>query len=109
MAVSAIDDLHVGDEGTVIRLEFKDGTAIVDLSAASVRTIKFRKPSGAVVEKDAVFTTNGEDGLIEYVTEADTDNILDEAGVWEIQGYVETPVGKWHSETLEALVRDNLS
>lgn len=109
MSVSAIDDLHVGDEGTIIRLEFKDGASVVDISTATVWKIKFKKPSGVVVTKDAVFTTDGSDGLIQYVTEAGAANILDEAGEWEIQGYIEMPSWKGHSETIKALVRDNLS
>ncbi len=111
MSNSARNELHTGDEGTIIRLKLYDGDDIIDISPASgqVKQLKFRKPSGAVVEKDAVFTTDGTDGQLQYTTESGIDNILDEAGKWFVQAYLEFVTGKWHSEKLSFLVRDTLS
>lgn len=111
MSNSAREELHVGDEGTIIRLKLYDGDDVVDISPASGQTmqLKFKKPSGTVVAKDAVFTTDGTDGQLQYVTEADSANILDEAGEWLVQALVEFETGKWHSEKLRFLVRDVLA
>lgn len=109
MGWANVNDLHVGDEGTIIRLELKDGTTVVDVSTASLLQIKFEKPDGTTVTKDAAKTTDGSDGLIQYITEADDANILDIPGRWWMQGYVVMATGKWHSEKKEFLVRDNIS
>lgn len=110
MAVTNRDDLHVGDEGTIIRLQLNDDGVVVDVSTSDVLQIKFRKPDSTTVTKDATKTTDGSDGLIQYITETDVDNILDTPGVWEMQGYVEMPgAGKWHSEKKEFIVRDNIA
>lgn len=106
MATSAIDDVHVGDVGTIIRIELKDDDVEINLSSASVKQIKFKNPSGEVVTQTAVFTTDGTDGRIQYVTEADD---INESGTWEYQAYIEMGGGKWHSEKLTFLVRENLS
>jgi hypothetical protein len=107
MAMSAIDDIHVADEGTIIRVELKDGGEVLDVSTASIKKIKFKKPNGTVVSKNAAFTTDGSDGKIQYTTEASPNNILDEPGKWEYQAYIEMS-GKWHSEKLTFIVRDNV-
>lgn len=56
-----------------------------DISAATVKRISLKKPGGATVQKTAVFTTDGTDGLIEYDT-VSTD--LNKAGTWLIEPYV---------------------
>lgn len=111
MSNSARNELHVGDEGTVIRLKLYDGDDVVDISPAAELTkqLKFKKPSGTVVVEDAVFTTDGTDGQLQYVTEASPDNLLDEAGKWFVQAYIEFATGKWHSEKLNFLVRGVLA
>lgn len=111
MAVSAATELHVADEGTAIRIRLLDGGTVVDISPAAGKTmqLKFKKPSGVVVVKAASFTTDGIDGKLEYVTETGAENILDEAGEWRVQAFIEFVTGKWHSEVLKMLVRENLS
>lgn len=77
--------INVGDVVTFrVTVTDQDGSA-VDVSGASTKQIKLRKPSGTVLTKTASFTTDGSDGKIEYQT-ANTD--LDVAGVWGIQAYV---------------------
>lgn len=88
--------VHNGDIGTIFRLTITDtaGTAI-DVSTASVKYIYFQDPSGNKVKKTATFTTDGTDGIIQYTTIAGD---IDEEGVWQVQGYVETSLGKFFTE-----------
>jgi len=95
-----------GDIGTAFIATIKDGGEIVDVSGATVKKIKFEKPSGASVTKDASFYTDGTDGKIKWTTTLVTD--LNEAGVWKRQGYVELPTGKWHTTVLSFTVADNI-
>lgn len=57
----------------------------MDISSATDKKIYFESPSGIVSEKNAIFSTNGEDGKIRYVTIV---NDLNVAGNWKAQGYV---------------------
>ena len=101
----SVEEIHVGDIGTVLEITIYDGDAIVDISGATVKQIKLRKPSGSVVTKTASFSTNGQDGKVRYVTQ---DNDLNEHGYWQIQGYVELGGGEWHTNVEDFLVHKNL-
>jgi hypothetical protein len=96
---------HVGDLATV-RIDILENGSGVDVSGASVKQIKFRKPSGAVVTKTAT-SVSGDPSMIEY---AFTAGELDEAGYWEAQPYLEGVAG-WtgHGDiTVEFEVAANL-
>jgi len=86
----------VGDVNTALVAELvkQDGTAL-DVSAATVLYIYLTKPSGTTVQKTAAKDTTGSDGKIRYNTVAGD---LDESGVWRMQGYAETPAGKWSGD-----------
>lgn len=101
----AQDEIHVGDVGTVFTVTIMDGAAIVNISTATVKQILYKKPDGTVLTKTADFSTNGSDGKIKYVTVVGD---LDAAGTWSIQGYVEMPAGKWHSDISQFEVFKNL-
>lgn len=89
-------NLHVGDWGTVFRLTIRDqDDAIVDISAATAKSIIFRRPDGTAFSKAAAFVTDGTDGLLSY-TVADGD--LNQAGDWSYKGEVER-TGAYHYET----------
>jgi hypothetical protein len=65
----------------------------------------FSKPDGAVVEKTAVFSTDGSDGKIRYIT---VDGDLDAIGKWKIQARVVMPTGSWSSNLSSFKVYGNL-
>lgn len=98
-------DVHVADEGTRFELTIEDSGVVVDVSAATIKTIKFLKPDGISVSKPADFVTDGSDGKIEYVTVTDD---IDIKGGWKCQGYVELPSGKWHTSQANFDVSQNL-
>ncbi len=89
----------------VLTLVDQDGAAI-DISTATVKKIVFQKPNGAVVEKTAIFDSNGTDGKIKYVTVADD---LDQAGIWHLQANVTTPTLQGKSSVVPMRVVKNLT
>ncbi len=99
-------EVHVGDIGTKLILEVTEDGAVFDISAATTMKIRLKDPNDVVVEEDAVFATDGTDGLMQYVTVADD---LDVAGVWEIQGYLVTPSGTWTSSKKQFQVKEVLT
>ena len=100
--------IYVGDVGTLfkVRIINCDAGEFVDISSATTKEIVFENPLGVVVRKTAIFTTNGEDGWIEYVIMADD---LDMSGTWKIQGYIEGIGFKNSSNTSTFTVTDILA
>lgn len=102
----AADEIHKGDIGTILEATIKDqDSAVVDISAASTKTIKLMKPDGTVESKVGAFVTDGTDGKMKYVT---ISGDLDTVGSWRIQGYVVLSSGEWHSDKDEFTVHSNL-
>ena len=101
---------HVNDIGTTFRVTVYDatstgGSAIANISAASTKQMIFSRPDGTTFTKTAVFTTDGSDGDIEYVS---VDGDLNIAGTWHLQAYVVTLVGEWRTDVGHFRVYDNL-
>jgi hypothetical protein len=84
-----MNKVYQGDVGTQIILDCGS-----DISSATVRKIKARKPSGALVEWTAAASGSNS---ITYTTAT---NDIDEAGNWQLQAYIEVTGGKFHGETL---------
>ena len=101
----AADEIHFGDVNTQFQQTIKDGTAIVDVSAATTKEIKLKGPTGVTKVKTASFLTDGIDGVITYNTVA---NDLDEIGLWEIQSRVVVAGGDFHSDVGRFEVHANL-
>ncbi len=102
-------DIHVGDTGTRFELPIvdmiNDVSVAVDISSATVKTIKFRGPDNVTVSKTAGFTTDGTDGKIDYTS---ITNDIDQRGQWKIQAYIEMPSGKFHTSMSSFGVSGNL-
>ena len=96
------EGIHVGDVGTVLTFSvLADGSAL-DLSSATTKDLIFDGPgSNYNFTKTLTFVNDGTDGLVKYLTEADT---FPTAGDWTMQVYVELPSGKWYSSTAKVLV-----
>jgi len=90
--------VHVEDETTFTCICVDRDNAAVDISAASSKSILFRKPNGTVVTKTATFTTDGTDGSIYYTTD-ETD--LDVAGLWKFRAEVMVGARNRESSTCE--------
>ena len=101
-----MSDLHKGDIGTAIQVTvtLEDGTT--DISAATTRTIKVRRPDGTTASWTASFDTDGTDGVLTYTTIAGD---LPQAGAWSGQAYLVFPTGTWHSEPFDFTVGEVIS
>ena len=88
--------IHDGDIGTIFRQTIvdSDDTAI-DVSTASTKFIYFQKPDGTKRKKTATYYTDGTDGIIKYIAVLSD---IDQTGIWQVQGYVETSDGKFFAE-----------
>ncbi len=100
-----IAEAHVNDVGTEIRLRITDGGVPVDLSTASELAILLRKPSGAVLRKDASAVGDPSNGGIHCYTLADD---LDEEGLYLVQAKISLPAWSGHSDSRRLRVYANV-
>lgn len=100
------DYIQVGAIGLVMTLTIEEDGAVVNISSATAKTIKIRKPGGAVLTKNAAFTTNGSDGKLTYTTLADD---IDKVGEYKVQAYVEMTGFTGHSSIVTFEAKKNLS
>ena len=98
-------EIKLNDVGTVFEVVIMDGDVVLPIINPVSLKLYFKKPSGTVLTKDAVLTTDGLDGKIQYVTIAGD---LDEAKGWGIQGRVELLSGRWSSSIDSFIVGQNL-
>lgn len=106
-----IEEAHVDDVGTIFRVTVYDttstgGSSVADISAATTKQFTFKRPDGTTFTKTAVFTTDGTDGNIQYITES---GVLNTAGRWHLQAYVKTSAGNWSTSVGDFKVFENLS
>ena len=105
-----VEEAHVNDIGTTFRVTVYDTTStgsltVADISTATTKQIIFRDPNGGTLTKTAVFTTDGTDGQIEYVT---IDGDLSIAGTWAIQANVVTSSSNHKTSVGKFRVFENL-
>lgn len=79
---------------------------VVDISAATILNIAYKKPDGSKLKRPVVFDTDGKDGKIKYVLEA---GIFNQIGLWyyQIQIYQDES-HQWSSEELPLTVEEKL-
>ena len=97
---------QLNDIGTIILATIEDEGVAVDISSATVKKLYIEKPDGTLLTKDAVFTTDGTDGKMQYVV---ISGDLSLVGIYKVQGRVEMPAGKWNSNIGDFQVEENLS
>jgi hypothetical protein len=92
----------VDDFGTIFRVTVKecisDVLTPVDISGASLITFVYKKPDDTTITKNAVFTTDGTDGQIQYITIAAD---IDQVGVWCLQAEVTLPTGTYRTSLVK--------
>ena len=105
----SVEEIHLNEIGTIFEVTLKDDDLILDVSTATNagdKQLVFKKPSGIVITQEAVFKTDGSDGIIQYVS---IDGDLDELLVWQIQAKVTIPgLGTWSSDISKFKVYENL-
>jgi len=105
-----VEEAHVNDIGTVFRITVYDTsstgtTSVADISSATTKKFTFKKPDGTTFERVAVFTSDGSDGQIQYLT---VDGDLSGPGTWHLQAYVVTSDGTWNTSVGYFKVNENL-
>ena len=99
------NEIHVDDIGTSFQMTLNECDVPVDIQAATVKEIIFKKPDKTVVTQTAEFLTDGSDGIIYYKS---VSGDLDTKGTWYIQARVTMPSGTWSSDTSKFKVYVNL-
>ena len=85
---------------------FKDEEGLVlDINGATTKEILLRKPDGTTVALQGVFVTDGTDGLLKFITNANTFNI---SGKYTIQGHIISTSSDWHSTKDTFIVSKNV-
>lgn len=107
--MSYIEEIHVNDIGTIIRVTINDVNSsgvneILDVSNATVKIILGR-PDGTSLEKTATYVTDGTDGQVQYITASGD---IDMEGTWNIQVQVSTLYGSWKSTVGNFKVYSNI-
>jgi hypothetical protein len=98
--------IHVGDTGTGFQGVAKKGNGdIIDISDATLITMKITKPDDTELIVNANFGTDGTDGIFRYETEASD---LDIPGHYKLQAFLQTPDGAWRSNIISFTVYPNI-
>lgn len=101
----SVGEIHVGDVGTPFKFTTRQAGRVLDISTATVKQARFKKPDGSVVVKDTEFIDSGTGGQHKYVT---VEGDIDQAGKWRVQTYIEMPGRENYSDIDEFSVFPNL-
>lgn len=89
-----MEKIKLEDLGTDFEATIKEGSAVVDISAATALEIEFTAPGGATTTKTAVLVNTGTDGKLHYVREA---GFITRRGIWSYIGIATfSPTQKFH-------------
>jgi len=100
--------IHAGDVGTPLKGRIVDQTgAAVDISAVVAKKLRFRKPDGVTVEKQAIFDgSGGTNGVLMYLSQAG--DLVE--GIWKMQGVVSwSATNIKYSDVMTFRVYENIS
>ena len=98
-------DIFVGDAGTVIDITVKENGVAKDISNATTKEFRLRRPDGSVLKKTVAFKTDGTNGILTYTSIATDFN--ERAGyTWQV--FYITPSGSWHTTRVKFNVEWNL-
>jgi hypothetical protein len=101
-------EIHKDDIGTRFLITVKDDGDLVNISGVgggSIHQISFRKPSDAIVERNATLQDYGVSGVMFYDSVAGD---LDEAGVYKLQAKVIIPSGTYYTDLYTFKVHSNI-
>ena len=101
----AVNEIHVGDIGTIFEVTIKDGASTLNVAGASTKQIIFKRPDNQTVAKAASFKTDGSDGILQYTT---VSGDLNQNGTWSLQANLVLAAGTWRSDITTFEVHANL-
>jgi hypothetical protein len=100
--MTCVAPIVVDDFGTIFRITVQECIADVltpvDISGATALSFVFKKPDATTITTVPVYTTDGTDGQIQYVTLAGN---IDQAGVWCLQAEVVLPTGTYRTSVVK--------
>lgn len=96
-------EIHLNDIGVqfLVTMKDQDGDIITDLNLLADKKFIFVKPDLTKLTKNAIFVTDGTDGLL-YYTSLTGD--LDQSGTWNFQVVVTYSNGKTYSSDIERFI-----
>lgn len=107
--MSCTAPIFVDDTGTIFRITIQecisDVLTPVDVSPQTAMSFIFKKPDATTITVTPVFTTDGTDGKLQYVTLASQ---IDVDGVWCLQGEVTLPSGTYRTSIIKFDVEEKL-
>ena len=89
-----VESIRSGDIGTVFQITIRESGVAKDVSAATTMELKFQTPDGTILVHDAVFASDGTNGIIEAT--GATGN-FSQVGPWGIQAHLIFSSGDWYS------------
>ena len=100
-------EIHQDDIGTRFLVTVQDDSVAVDLTAATLKQLNFRKPDDTVLNRTASGLGGGSEssGIMYYDTVAGD---LDAVGVYKMQGKVSIPSGTFYTDVYTFKVHSNL-
>jgi len=101
-------EIHQDDVGTRFLITVKDDGNLVNVSGvggSTIHQISFRKPSDAVINRNATLQDFGISGVMFYDTVVGD---LDEAGLYKLQAKVVVPSGTYYTDIYSFKVHSNI-
>ena len=101
-------EIHQNEIGTRFLITVKDDGNLVNISGvggSTIHQISFRKPSDAVINRNATLQDFGISGVMYYDTIAGD---LDEAGLYKLQAKVVVPSGTYYTDIHSFKVHSNI-
>lgn len=99
------NEIHVGDIGTIFKINVKDGAAVVSLTGTTSQQIVFRRPDLTTLTDNVSYFTDGADGIVTYIIATGTFN---QAGTYQFQIVYANNAGTWHSDLVSFDVYPNI-
>ena len=104
MSLAEVHEFNIGTR--FIFTVFDQDKVVIDISTATTMEVLFQRPDRTTFAKVAIFTGDGTDGRLEYVSEV---NDLTPAGDWFIQARVANlPSSDFRSEVLPLKIHGNI-
>lgn len=102
-----MSEIHLNNIGTIFRFTINDSNGVYDCSSLVTKQLIFQKPNSLTnLVKNAVFYTDGTDGIIQYETVSGDLNVV---GVWKVQAYlVDSDGNEYYSNIQHFNVERNL-
>ncbi len=97
--------MRTGDYGAAVTITVTSGGVAWDISAATTKEFKFRRPDGSVTTVTAVFVGTGSDGKLSYTVPS---GFLNMQGVWKVQALITFASSYYQTAPGQFVVEANL-